>query len=312
MKSYSKFLPSEFIETLDPWLPEILEKADDLANDPKVAEIMAIFNSFQPEQKTPRISTNQSFIQGGAGCPKASWMPDEITWVPPFNTADHWATWDGDKPGEPLRAAPAIPEAKLPTPEEEKAAILAAAHERAEQILTKAQKSADETLLKAQEEMRRSIDEGYQKGWQASQTEAETVIRAAHEVVSELINWREDMLARSEETVVSMIRDISRFMFGDGVKLDEMGLQMNLSRVLENAKSLGDVRIFLNPGDAIRLDPAWKEYQSMLSGNKIIIVPSEGIKPGGCFVQGETGSIDARVEAQMENALGVFNQTFEV
>jgi flagellar biosynthesis/type III secretory pathway protein FliH len=101
-------------------------------------------------------------------------------------------------------------------------------------------------------------------------------------------------------------------MFGDGVKLDEMALQMNLNRVLENAKSLGNVRIFLNPSDAIRLDPSWKDYQGMLTGNKVIIVPSEGIKPGGCFVQGETGSIDARVEAQMTNALGVFDQTYEV
>ncbi len=160
--------------------------------------------------------------------------------------------------------------------------------------------------------MRRSVEEGYQQGWQASQADAASIIQSAHEVVSELIRWREDMLARSETTLISMIRDIARFMFGDGVKLDELGLQMNLSRVLENAKSLGDVRIFLNPADAIRLDPAWKEYQSMLSGNKVIIVPSESIKPGGCFVQGETGSIDARVEAQLENALGVFDQTVEV
>lgn len=312
MKSSRKFIPSQFAANFNTWAPSAFEAKNGPEDEAKVAEILAIFNSLQsasPQYHSPKGT--QSYIQGGVGCQADCWAPEEINWVPPFNT-QHWNTWDEIKLVEAHNAPAKESDLKLPTTEEEKAAILADAHAQAEEILAAAQKNAEETQRQAQEEMRRSIEEGFQQGWQTSQTEAATVIRAAHEVVAELIRWREDMLARSEDTVITMIRDIARFMFGDGVKLDETGLQMNLSRVLENAKSLGDVRIFLNPGDAIRLDPAWKEYQTMLSGNKIIIVPSEGIKPGGCFVQGETGSIDARVEAQLGTALGVFDQSIEV
>jgi flagellar biosynthesis/type III secretory pathway protein FliH len=311
MKSYSKFVPSEFLDTFEDWAPSTFVSEEKQVSDPKVEEILAIFNGLISGKDPHRPTGSQSLIQAEVSYPVSSWMPEEISWVPPFNS-DEWPTWNEQKIGEPVASVNKEPDPRLPSPEEERAATLAAAHSRADEILAAAQQKADKIILEAQEEMRRSVEEGYQHGFQTSQTDAETVIHAAHEVVSELIRWREDMLARSEITVVSMIRDIARFMFGDGVKLDELGLQMNLSRVLENAKSLGDVRIFLNPGDAIRLDPAWKEYQTMLSGNKVIIVPSEGVKPGGCFVQGETGSIDARVEAQLETALGVFDQTIEV
>jgi flagellar biosynthesis/type III secretory pathway protein FliH len=311
MKSYSKFVPSEFLDTYEDWAPTTFASMENQVPDPKIEEILAIFNGFITGQDPHRSTGAQSFIHAEGNDPVSCWMPDEISWVPPFNS-DQWPTWDELKTSEPMPGVNKEPDPKLPSLEEERAVVLAAAHARADEILADAQQKADEILLQAQEDTRRSIEDGYQQGWQASQAEAASVIHSAHEVVSELIRWREDMLARSETTVVSMIRDIARFMFGDGVKLDELGLQMNLSRVLENAKSLGDVRIFLNPGDAIRLDPAWKEYQSMLSGNKVIIVPSEGVKPGGCFVQGETGSIDARVEAQLETSLGVFDQMIEV
>jgi len=75
---------------------------------------------------------------------------------------------------------------------------------------------------------------------------------------------------------------------------------------MENAQGLGDLNIFLNPRDAKLLDPSWSEYQLLISGNKIKIIPSEEITPGGCTVKGSTGMVDGRVETQLAAIMNTF------
>jgi flagellar biosynthesis/type III secretory pathway protein FliH len=312
MKSFSKFVPSEHVQSFETWDPKSLEFEDKETSNAKVQEILAIFNGPLAGQSAQHHPGHSNYIKADASVQSFdAWNPEEISWVPPF-PMNRWE-WEEIAPSEAPDVHKAETEPKQPAlnPDEEIAVILASARAQAEEIILNAQKHAEEALQEAQEDILRTKQEGYDQGWQQAKTEAATVLQAAQQVVVELSQWREEMLAKSENTVITIIRDVARFMFGEGVKLDETGLQMNLGRVLENAKSLGDVRIFLNPSDALRLDPAWKEYQSMLSGNKVVIVPSDGIKPGGCFVQGETGSIDARVEAQLDTVLGVFNQELE-
>lgn len=314
MKSSSnRYIAAEDLSDASTWIPGGFESEEKLAQDPRIEEILAIFNGQFPGAETSTIKGTGSFIPSGGIRTFQGWNPEEINWVAPFQTKV-WNTWEEfNRPqftGDPAQAAESTDH--LPNPEEEMIEMLASARIRAEEIILEAQSSAEEAIQQAQDEIRKSIEDGYQQGRKAAQAEAVSILQAAHQIVAELTRWREEMLANSESSMLAMIRDIARFMFGDGVKLDEMGLQMNLSRILENAKSLGDVRIFINPGDAIRLDPAWKEYQSMLTGNKVIIVPSDSIKPGGCFVQGETGSIDARVEAQLGAVMGVLSSSGEV
>lgn len=313
MKSSSKkYIPAKELSNISAWSPEGLVQEEYCPEDPRIAEILAIFNGQFPGAALSPAYKNSSFIPSEQTQTFDLWNPEEIDWTPPFQTVS-WGDWE--EVSQPVSTVKARPENTTHdlnlNPEEEMAEMLATARAHAEEIILEAQKSAEEAAQQAEDEIQKSIEEGYQQGWDKAQEEAKSVLQAAHHVVVELTRWREEMLANSESAMLAIIRDIARFMFGDGVKLDELGLQMNLSRILENAKSLGDVRIFINPNDAIRLDPAWKEYQSMLTGNKVIIVPSESIKPGGCFVQGETGSIDARVEAQLEAAMGIFNSEGE-
>jgi flagellar biosynthesis/type III secretory pathway protein FliH len=80
---------------------------------------------------------------------------------------------------------------------------------------------------------------------------------------------------------------------------------------MENSQRLGDLNIFLNPRDANLLDPSWKEYQSLISGNKVRMIASEKITPGGCIVKGITGMVDGRVETQLTAILNTFDELRE-
>jgi len=314
MKSSSKFVPAEIVSSTSAWSPHSLKPEDNTADQlARAEEILAIFNGQISGQDHQIPHVKDSYIPSAVAPAYDAWAPEEINWTPAFLT-ETWSDWTNLVENKPIVSEQSKPEPQpvKPSPEEESAAILADARKQAEEIILEAQKNADEIIQQAQDEIRQAKEDGYQQSWDKAQADSITTLQAAHEIVTELTHWRDEMIANSENSMLGMLRDIARFMFGDGVKLDEMGIQMNLSRILENAKSLGNVRIFLNPGDAIRLDPGWKEYQSMLSGNKVVIVPSENIKPGGCFVQGDTGSIDARVEAQLDAVLGVLNPNSEV
>ncbi len=102
-----------------------------------------------------------------------------------------------------------------------------------------------------------------------------------------------------EQVLTGILKEIAEIMFGEGVNLDANALQVNLNRIMESAQRLGDLNIFLNPQDANLLDPSWSDYQLLITGNKVRVVPSEKILPGGCFIKGSTGSVDARVETQL-------------
>jgi flagellar biosynthesis/type III secretory pathway protein FliH len=50
----------------------------------------------------------------------------------------------------------------------------------------------------------------------------------------------------------------------------------------------------------------------LITGNKVRIIPSEKIQPGGCFVKGGMGMVDARVETQLAAILNTIAETNEV
>jgi flagellar biosynthesis/type III secretory pathway protein FliH len=105
-----------------------------------------------------------------------------------------------------------------------------------------------------------------------------------------------------------MLKEISQTMFGEGVQLDANALQVNLNRIMEHAQRLGDLNILLNPRDAHLLDTSWSEYQFLITGNKVRIIPSEKITPGGCVVKGNMGMVDGRVETQLASVLSTIDE----
>jgi flagellar biosynthesis/type III secretory pathway protein FliH len=60
------------------------------------------------------------------------------------------------------------------------------------------------------------------------------------------------------------------------------------------------LRIYVHPEDALALPPHWAHQQATFSGQKIELIPSDIIKRGGCFIEGQYGSVDARIETQLQ------------
>jgi flagellar biosynthesis/type III secretory pathway protein FliH len=246
----------------------------------------------------------------GADLALTNWMPADIDLLPKVAQTTDWEFV------EPTSDFFNIPEQQVWKEkfdaEKERIEIIKNARAQAEAILNEARAEAgriiEQAQTQAQDEMERSRKEAYE----SVHSELKSALSATHVVIEETHQWQAELMKNSEQTLMDMLKEIAQTIFGEGVRLDPNALQVNLNRVMDNAHRLGDLKIFLNPEDANALDPSWTNYQLLITGNKVRIVHSEKIKPGGCVIKGSTGMVDARVETQLSAVLNAIDEVDEV
>ncbi len=306
MKSFSK--PAQALA----WQAEELFDPTPKAPMPSPDEILAIFKGELPLRPAAAPSGSSSLIRPGYGFVSQAWMPEAIQ---PY------------QPGIEVIPTPEIKVAVKPAPAaqrvidvqayeaagEKSRQILAeatAARAEALQALADAQQQARELIENATREAEQRLQQAYEQGKSQAEAELASAIQAAQATISEAANYRTELLAQSEPAVIEMVKDMARTLFGSGIIVDPSVLQDTFTKVLLRARALGNLRIFVHPDDALRIDPAWRDFQVTISGQRIQIIPTESVHPGGCFIEGDQGTVDARIETRLDSVLSVFdNQT---
>lgn len=175
---------------------------------------------------------------------------------------------------------------------------------QAQEELHRAREEADRILREAREQAEAVTQQAKADGRSAAEDETRAALAAAAAVLAETKHWREEMLAQSEQTVLELVREIAKAMFGQGVALDPAALRKVFERAMAEARAIGDLRIHVHPEDAMALGSEWwQQEQASLGGQRIELVASESVRRGGCYIEGELGSVDARVESQMQTVL---------
>lgn len=296
--------------SLPAWNPPDLS-AEPLAHSQSThkEKILAIFKN-EDELDTELKEEKTSVHMKGKGREFASWQPGLLTQQPPAFNKDEWAFIEvSDTPFDrawKVQRPNYFPDGSAQS-DNEITVLLERARLQAEEIILAAQAEADDVLSQAQSEINEQKKDGYQQGKVEAHAEIEASVNAVRKMVEEVEAWNTELLSQSEPILVDMLKDISRKMFGDGVKLDAHSLHANLNRVMENAHGLGALKIFLNPNDARLLDPSWDEQQMLSLGEQVKIIPSGNVLPGGCLVKGNIGTVDARVETQLNAILRTFD-----
>lgn len=179
----------------------------------------------------------------------------------------------------------------------------ATAAEVATQILNDARRQADEMVHQAELEAKTIREQAYQEGMESAVAEMTQHIETTRVMIDETARWRNELMEQSEPIVLDIIRTIAQKLFGEGFVLDQASLQETFNRILENARSLGNLRIYVNPEDALQLGPYWRELQESITSHKVEIIPSQSISRGGCYVNGQWGSADGRIETQLRSIM---------
>jgi flagellar assembly protein FliH len=173
------------------------------------------------------------------------------------------------------------------------------AQEQTEHLLGAAQAQADEILAKARAEAGEVTRQAYREGMAAAQAEATELLTLARKIVDEVRGWRTAMFAQSEADVLALVQTMAQQVFGAGLVLDADVLSQTFERALAEAKSLGDLRIRAHPEDVALLGPLWPTQQTALTGQSVELVPNRDVARGGCYIEGQFGSVDGRVATQM-------------
>ena len=308
MKSFSRIYSPSAHEQLTPWTPSELD--DEIAVAPaevQKEQILAILRNGEKNGTGVQQKSSRSILRPlTTDLAVTRWQPEEIDLQP---TLPAVKVWDFAKaPSE----VDEIPTQELwpnePNAEKEAEEILKQARIQAEEIILEARATADKVILQAQDEIDSEKKEAYRQGWNEGRNELGGVLSAVYGVVEEVCNWRDSLATQGETILVEMLKEIAQTMFGEGVRLDANALQVNLNRVMEHAQKLGDLNIFLNTRDVELLDPSWSEYQLLITGNRVKIIPSEKITPGGCIVKGSMGMVDGRVETQLAAVMNTIDE----
>lgn len=177
-------------------------------------------------------------------------------------------------------------------------------------IIEEAREEAQEIRKAAEEEARRIREEaasrGYQEGYQQAmqETEAERMraIEESEQMIQEAVRQRNEILNSSEEMMVRLVMAVAR-------KIVEKEVEQNPDIIINLVKNALDL---VGSADSVKIIVSPRDFEYLLNQQMYLTGPGQGaggmdlhtdirITPGGCLVESETGTVDARLETRIQN-----------
>jgi flagellar biosynthesis/type III secretory pathway protein FliH len=157
----------------------------------------------------------------------------------------------------------------------------------------------------AEEERKRILEEGRQMGYSSCRAEMEAEVRekvlSFTTMVDDLLVQKKRLLTDSEEAVVKLSCEIARRIIAETAEIKEEMILEIVRNALGHLADKQKVTIRVNPADAATLrnhSGEWAEATG--AGSAVEIVEDMRIKRGGCLIEGESGSVEAQLDRQIE------------
>ncbi|MCA9022221.1 MAG: hypothetical protein KDA74_18860 [Planctomycetaceae bacterium] len=196
---------------------------------------------------------------------------------------------------------------------------------RCEEYILNVRNQTRQMIIDAQAEAEQIKQEAYQAGKQQGQAEGSREIESqvqsrsetlANQIVEEKlgtvfpamqaaveglqqeqVNWRQTW----DTTAVKMCLVIAEKMVRHEIKSHPETVKPMMSEALKLASGTQHVRFQLNPTDVVHLGPNTQNFITNLTGCQTCeIIEDESISPGGCIIETQHGTIDARIETQLD------------
>jgi flagellar biosynthesis/type III secretory pathway protein FliH len=151
---------------------------------------------------------------------------------------------------------------------------------------------AHQLHAKVEEVVRQSHKKGYEAGREeglASVTETLVKLKAEHE----------KLLANLEKEAVALVYEIARKLLGDVLRTQDEAL-LGMVRQALSASMGQHITVFLHPEDFQRVRGHDAELMSATTGvQSLLIKPLESVRPSGCLIESDLGTIEADLEKQL-------------
>jgi flagellar assembly protein FliH len=165
--------------------------------------------------------------------------------------------------------------------------------------------SSEEMAVMAEQELQQRLQEVYQRGVDEGRQAAErglaNVFKSLREGIAAVTGLREKVLRESEDDLLKLAIMVARKIIQQEISQDPQILANIISAAIGVCTELDKVTIRLNPNDYQLVNSEKERY---LSGSgtdaRISLTPDDSIVSGGCMVETVTGTIDARIDVQLE------------
>ncbi len=167
----------------------------------------------------------------------------------------------------------------------------------AKQILENARAEADGVTQAAH---KRGFSAGYEEGRAKARKEASNMIAAFEELTKELVHVREKYYGQAEEEMIDLVISVAGAVLGIEFQGKRELIRKIILRAVGMLQAREEMNIRINPKDfeeaeKSRIDLA-KEVEDI---DKVTFKSDPMISEGGCVVETNIGSIDARIETQL-------------
>jgi flagellar biosynthesis/type III secretory pathway protein FliH len=176
------------------------------------------------------------------------------------------------------------------------------------EIIENAKKEAQSILEAANEQAKSIKDAAFQEGYQTGFGQVNSEIETLRTIQKSMLQTHEDVIRGSETQIVELVKLITEKLFSSGLALDPNILKDVVARAINEASRLGNLKVYLNPEDLDKLRKLWREAELDYNGQKIQLASNNEILPGGCFIDGDYGSVDARINTQVKSVVDTLNE----
>lgn len=171
------------------------------------------------------------------------------------------------------------------------------AEEKAKKIIAEADKIREKAKTDAMEAVKKGLADGESKG-----------LAKVTEKLVELSGMREEFYASAEPEVIKLVMAIAEKVIGRLAQENSELIFTVVRQALE--KEIGDrLTVRMNPADYKNIMAGDHEFKEVMDRTKrLVFREDESIACGGCIVETEVGTIDARLETQLaaiKKAMGV-------
>ena len=191
---------------------------------------------------------------------------------------------------------------------DEAALIKQDAQAEAEKIIEEAKAKAEEILAKAeadgQEKQKEAFNEGFEEGKKAGYEEgfkeAQRLIDMLHEIINTAIARRQEILEETEQQIVDMVILVSRKVIKVLSEQQVDVVKNNVLQALRKVKGKVNVTVRVNMQDVKLTTEHAKEFLDAVQNiENIKVVEDSSVDIGGCIIDTDFGSIDARISSQL-------------
>jgi flagellar assembly protein FliH len=178
-----------------------------------------------------------------------------------------------------------------------------------ERVLQEAQDEAARCLARAQEQAAALTTEAYQQGLRQGEEAARQeiiarfspVLSAFQRVTTEVANLRIAILRQAEEDIITLAFQLTRKILQYEAREHREVLATTLKRALEHVVEQNQVMVRVHHDDLQYATELQQELRLATADIKTLAIQGDAsVGRGGCIIESNLGTIDARIEAQFE------------